>query len=157
MITPFFSWPANVTALAAEAAKWPGTPFAHYGAVAGPKGGASCHCLVGAILNGVGFKVETLPRVRVTWAKHHTGGLMLPWFRARGTSFAEIKPPFVASILPGDVIIAHLDGLCAHHCGLALPGEQIIHCLPKLGVHTTALGDPNLHTKIAGVFRPLEP
>jgi cell wall-associated NlpC family hydrolase len=157
-MTPFFSTPERLAALSASAEKWPGTPFVHWGAVPGKDGGASCHCLAAAVLAGAGFSVpEPMPRARVTRARQHTGGLMLPWLRARGTLFAEIAPIAISSVQPGDLLIANLGDLSEHHCGVALPGEQLIHTLRQKGAHLTALGDPQTARTLVGIFRPLEP
>jgi cell wall-associated NlpC family hydrolase len=154
-MTPFFSTPERLAALAAEAARWPGTPFVHFGAIPGRSGGASCHCLAHAVLTGAGFVIEDpLPRVRVTWARQHTGGLMLPWLRARGTLFEE-RPLEVGQIQPGDLLIANIGELSEHHCAVAVPGQQILHTLRREGAHLTALGDPVVRAITVGIFRPV--
>ena len=153
----FFSTSERVQALERSAAIWPGTPFCHHGAVPGKSGGASCHCLANAVLKGAGFDLaEELPRVRVTWGRQHTGGLMLPYFRARGIKFAEITPVSIDAILPGDVLVANIGELCEHHCGVALTGQKLIHTLRATGAHFTAFGDPFLKASLVAIFRPLE-
>jgi hypothetical protein len=162
MTTPFFSTPARLAALTTEAERWIGTPFINYGAVCGKTGGASCHCLAQAILAGAGFFVdEQLPRVRVTWARHHTGGLMIPWLRARGTIFAEITPMKAESIWAGDLLVANLNELCENHSGVAVqrngvPGLSVVHTLRGQGAHYTGLGDTAFKSVLAAIFRPLD-
>lgn len=155
-MTPFFSTSPRLEALAAEAARWPGTPFANFGAVAGPDGGASCHCLAGAVLSGSGFAVEQLPRVRVTWGQQNNGGLMLPWLRARGSLFFEITPCEISALAPGDLLVANLGELCEHHIGLCVPGGSVLHTLRKGGARLTGIADPFLKSVLVAIFRPIE-
>lgn len=156
MSTPFFSKPHELFVLGSAAAQWKGTPFAHYGAVPGEAGGVSCHCLAGAIYAAAGFDVgEPLPRFRVNRGRQHVRGVMLDWLRSRGTLFQEITPATVENVLPGDLLVANIDGPSAHHCGVALPGGVVIHALKVGGVQITSLQDPLLSTVIVGIFRPL--
>lgn len=168
MSTPFFSTPARLEALRAEAGRWPGTPFINYGAIAGLRGGASCHCLAGGVLAGAGWSIgEELPRIPPNYASQTTDGVMLPWLRDRPAKLQEIAPATVEAILPGDVIVAKL-GLCEHHLGLALPAGVVhpdgrtlgaglvLHTLRRIGAHVIAIGDPNFAANFVALFRPLE-
>ena len=152
----YFTTPERLQALATEAARWPGTPFVSYGAFPGPRGGASCHCLCGAVLAGAGWTVgEVLPRYKVNHAQHHAEGVMLPWLRARPEKFAEIAPASIELLLPGDLAISPLDGLCDHHMGVAIPGGRVLHTLRRRGAHTIERSDPALRAYLTAIFRPL--
>jgi len=168
MNPPFFSTPERIEALRVEAGRWPGTPFINYGAVAGGAGGASCHCLAAAMLAGAGWRLgEALPRIPVNYASQTSDSVMLPWLRARPEKLQEIVPADLASILPGDLIVAKLD-LCEHHLGTALPAGVVhpdgrvlgdglvLHTLRRIGAHVIGIGDPFFTSNFVALFRPLD-
>jgi cell wall-associated NlpC family hydrolase len=151
-MSPFFEQ-ADVD-LDAIAARWVGTPFAPAGAICGPRGGASCHRLVVAVLAeaGVPISQEEIPDAVLNRATHFPGSLMAEWLRAKPDRFDEMDS---AQIRAGDILLFKF-GVGAHHAGLALSGQRLLQTWQHAGAHITRYDAPPLHKRLYAVFRPLK-
>ena len=144
---------SNWAALEAIAQRWVGTPFAPGGAVCGPRGGASCGRMVVAILSESGLPItqQEFPDTPLNRATHYPGSVMSDLLRALPERFFEST---AKDIQPGDILIIKL-GIGAHHAGIALPGQRVIHSWQKEGAHINRWDEPRLTKRIYSVFRPL--
>lgn len=170
-MTPFFSTPDRIAALRAAAERWQGTPFAPGGrAACGPRGGASCHRLVIAVVSeaGVPWSQEEVPDAPLNRAAHHHGSLMADWLRAHRDRFAEItlsdsqpsalgsQPSLADLVQPGDVLLIR-HGIGVHHAAAALDRGEIIQTLQGIGAHIVQPVERKQRQRLWAVFRPIDP
>ena len=143
---PYFSTPARVAALEAEAAEWIGTPWSpgtclkHHG--------TDCGRFAAGVYAGCGaHPMFAIPRT-VSFTSRRAESLV-SWLK----SFELLKSVNERALLPGDLLVfagTHI------HLAIVLTNSQIIHCLNPGGVQYGSALDPILMGNLQHVFEVLE-
>lgn len=152
---PFFRTASRIAALEAAATSWLGTPFAGNSAVKGPQGGVCCHRLVHCVLAESGWTaIDQVPSAPSALAWRTNEGVMLDWLRGRPDLLQEFLPGGTEAV-PGDVVVYQI-GMCAHHMGVVLPQELLLHAWRRGGAQLSQYRDRQLASRAIALFRPME-
>lgn len=152
---PWFDQQERLRALAEEAVRWEGTPFFPNSSSPGPRGGVSCQKLVGALYRGAGFCDVGVPDAPMSHARFNAGSLVEE-FLARLPQFQRFAVPDVESVLPGDLLGFRLHR-SIHHLGVCVWPGVFVHAIEHLGATRSALADWTWGSRLAAIWRPVEP
>lgn len=136
---------ADPAAVVAAARAWLGTPYGHQASLPG----IACDCL--GLVRGVwrelnGDEPEALPPYSPVWAETGAGE---PLLDMAGRHLLPAPPDGPA---PGEVLVFRWrPGLPAKHCGIACPGNRMIHAHDGATVAEVVL-IPAWRRRIAGRF-----
>jgi hypothetical protein len=153
--SPFYSTPERIVALEEAALSWLGTPFAGNSAVKGPQGGVCCHRLVHCVLMESGWgAIAEVPSAPSALAWRTSEGVMLDWLRGRPDLLREYLPGGVEPVA-GDIVVYQI-GMCAHHMGLILTQDRLLHAWRRGGAQLSHARDRQLASRAIALFRPME-
>lgn len=151
-MNPFFSTPARIAALDAEARSWLGTPFVPHAMVKGA--GTDCVHLVAGIYVACGalFRpdVAGLPAYALNEGSHLRESRIENWFASR-PDFCEVP---ASGLQPGDALVLNMARV-GHHLGLFLGQMEFIHALPQREVTISSLAESFYQRRISVCFRPI--
>lgn len=154
---------AERCSLLLQAAKlWERTPFFPNSCAPGPDGGVDCVHLANAVFSLCAcIPRQAIPPQFMDAGQHTDRSPLLEAFEtwpdlvARFRRLPDCSP---ANILPGDALCFRA-GRVPHHCGVMLPGADVLHVRAPEGVQRTPLRAVIRGRRILGlleaVFRPL--
>ena len=146
-MSPWFEQkPERIAALIVEAGSWMGTPF--FPNSSSKHRGASCHKLVGAIYDAVGFGTYDVPDVPMTTTMFRATDVVEKYLAARPEFVRVEDAPRVGDLLGFRI------GKSVHHLGILIGPGVFIHAIPPPGVVPGYLADATWAGRHAITWRP---
>lgn len=151
----WYSTPARLATLEAEAVRWVGTPWRLNSAICGPNGAVSCTRLAAALYCGSGFlPVFTLPPDNIRSLILGLSRNLRDFFPAEiAARFTPLTSPDLSSVIPGDLVLFAEAG-SALHLGVMLEQGRFIHSMRGVGTTIAMLADPTFAPSLVEALRP---